>query len=255
MKMKPALHIAALPVAVCAIMPFAGNAAAQSDWEFQITPYVWMSGLDGKVGTIPGLPAASVDLSFGDILDNLDFAGMVFATARHDPWVLHLDANYVKTTTSKAVGGILIDNVKLTSQTTTLSMGVGYALATSDKGSFEAYLGARAWWLDNQFTLTTARAGNTFNRTETESWVDPLIGVSGYFDLSEKWRLFGLAEIGGFGAGAQIEWGAFAGVTYAINKNVGLNLAWRHQYVDYDSNGIVFNATQSGPAIGVTFGF
>ncbi|WP_156953419.1 hypothetical protein [Afifella pfennigii] len=61
--------------------------AHAQDWEFQVTPYAWLSGLSGDVGTIPGLPAGSVDLSFGDILDDLDFAGMLLASARNGPWV------------------------------------------------------------------------------------------------------------------------------------------------------------------------
>ena len=37
-----------------------------SGWEFQVSPYAWMSGLNGELGTIPGAPPVDADLSFND---------------------------------------------------------------------------------------------------------------------------------------------------------------------------------------------
>lgn len=228
--------------------------ARAQDWEFQVTPYAWLSGLSGDVGTIPGLPAGSVDLSFGDILDDLDFAGMLLASARNGPWVIYLDTTYVRTSSTESLGGVVFDRVEVDSETTTLSFAVGRTLAETAQGSVDAYLGARAWWLENTFDLRGVGGGQA-RRTEKANWVNPLIGVAGRYRLAERWTLFGALEVGGFGVGADSEWSVLAGATWQITDTFGASFGWRHLEVDYDEDGVVFDVRQSGPVIGATFRF
>ncbi len=47
-------------------------------WQYELTPYLWASRMDGNVKAGP-LPKTSVDMKFSDILDNLD-AGFMTAT-------------------------------------------------------------------------------------------------------------------------------------------------------------------------------
>ncbi len=44
--------------------------------EVILTGYLYASALDGSASSAPGLPAANIDLSFRDILDDLDFGFM-----------------------------------------------------------------------------------------------------------------------------------------------------------------------------------
>lgn len=239
-----------------AVAALATGAEAQSvqGWEFQITPYAWMSGLSGDVGTIPGLPAGSVDLSFGDILEDLDFAGMLMGSARHGPWVIYLDTTYVRTSSTESLGGILFDRVEVESETTTLALAAGRTIAETPQGSIDAYLGARAWWLENTFELRGVGGGKR-GRTEEANWVDPLIGVAGRYRASDRWTLFGALEAGGFGVGADSEWSLLAGATYNFTEGFGVSFGWRHLEVDYDEDGVVFDVRQSGPVLGATFSF
>jgi hypothetical protein len=45
----------------------AGTAGISDRWTFTLSPYLWAAGIQGKTGTLAGLPAADVDQSFGDI--------------------------------------------------------------------------------------------------------------------------------------------------------------------------------------------
>jgi hypothetical protein len=231
----------------------AGSAAAQQGWEFSLTPYGWLSGLEGDVGSIPGLPASSVDLSFGDILEDLDYAFMMIASARNGPWVVYFDGTAVQTTSEENVGGALVDKVKIRSKTDTLALSVGRVLAESPRGNVDAYLGARFWWLENTFTVKTA--GGSRESTEKANWADPIVGVSGRYRAADRWTLFGSAEVGGFGVGADFEWSVLAGARYEVSDLWGVSFGWRHLQVDYDKDGIVFDVTQTGPVIGATFRF
>jgi hypothetical protein len=233
-----------------------GMAQAQSagDWQFRVTPYAWLSGLSGDIGTIPGLPSGSVDLSFGDILDDLDFAGMLMASARNGPWVVYLDTTYVRTSSTETLGGVVFDNVMIDSDTTTLALAVGRTLSQTSQGYVDAYVGARAWWLDNQFTLTGV-GGGVSSRTEKADWINPLLGVTGRYELSDQWSFFGALEAGGFGVGADSEWSVLAGATWQVSARFGVSFGWRHLEVDYREAGVVFDVAQSGPIIGATFRF
>ena len=232
----------------------AAHAQSASDWEWQATPYAWMSGLKGDVGTVAGLPPTEVDMSFSDVLDDLDFAGMFLASARNGPWVFYLDTTYVKTSTTEPLGGILFDSIGIRSETTTFALAAGRTVASSPKGHLDAYVGARGWWLTNSFKLNGVNGGST-SETEKASWVDPLIGVAGRYQANDRWTLFGALETGGFGAGADSEWSVLAGATYAVSDRFGVSMGWRHMEVDYDKDGVLFDVKQSGPVLGATFRF
>jgi hypothetical protein len=60
---------------------------SESDaWQFEITPYVLGAGLNGTVGI--GSVTANVDMSFSDLLENLDAGFMALFEARKGRWTL-----------------------------------------------------------------------------------------------------------------------------------------------------------------------
>lgn len=144
--------------------------------------------------------------------------------------------------------------MQVDSETTTLALAVGRTFAETDRGWLDAYLGARAWQLENTFDLRAIGGGGT-RRTEKADWIDPLIGAAGRYRLTERWTLFGALEFGGFGVGAESEWSVLAGATWQVTDAFGASFGWRHMEVDYDKGGVVFDVRQSGPVIGATFRF
>lgn len=235
-----------------------GSSAAQaqgaSGWEFQVSPYGWLTGLDGAVGAIPGAPPVDVDLSFGDILENLDVGGMLLASARKGPWVIYADTIYSRLTAKEELGGVIFDSVKIRNETAVFALAAGRTVAQSPQGSIDAYVGARAWSMKNRFELRDVGGGRS-TRTEKADWIDPIIGISGRYRLADRWMLFGALEVGGFGVGADSEWSVLGGASYAFTERFAASFAWRHLEVDYDKNGILFDASLSGPVLGATFRF
>jgi len=70
--MKPRLNNIELSL-LCLIFFVVGYSSAQAEsksedkWHFQIAPYAWLAGQNGKVATLPGLPPADVDVDFTTI--------------------------------------------------------------------------------------------------------------------------------------------------------------------------------------------
>ncbi|SDJ54010.1 hypothetical protein [Aliiruegeria lutimaris] len=249
--------VARLAGAATAAFLLATQAVAQSQWEFTVSPYAWLAGLEGDLGTLPGLPSEKVSLSFGDIVEDLDYGLFLFASARNGPWVLFFDGSAVQTTSSESVGGPIVDSIEVESRTSNLALAAGRTVAGNNVSNLDVYIGARAWWLENEITVKTQTATGLgkIKKSSDASWVDPLIGIAGQYAASDRWNLFGSAEIGGIGLGADLEWGLMAGATYEVNERFGLTFAWRYLAVDYEEDGIVFDVTQSGPLLGATFRF
>lgn len=242
----------------CVLFVTAVGARAQqgqvSDWQVKVTPYIWMTGLTGDVGRLPDGSPIDVDLSFQDVLEDLDIAGMVYGSVSNDLWAVYLDLTYVSTSARESLGGILFDEARVESDTATLGLAVGRTFIKTDRVSATAYIGGRAWWIRNKFELRGVNGGS-IRETSSESWIDPLIGVATQLELNERWSLTGALDVSGFGVGADSGFSALVGATYQVRDKIGVTFGWRHLEVDYDSDGTLYDVRQSGPILGATFVF
>ncbi|WP_216901109.1 hypothetical protein [Synechococcus sp. CCY 9618] len=99
------------------------------------------------------------------------------------------------------------------------------------------------------------RYGN-FNSTVAQ----PLLGTQAMVFLSPRLRIFGRADIGGFGIGQpdNISWNTQAGVGYAIGNSTQLNLSWRLLHLGGSNGATPRNAyliNENGIEVGVKFFF
>jgi hypothetical protein len=62
----------------------------QPSWSFTAGAYLWAAGVQGDVGQF-GLPPVTVDASFSDIFDNLDFAATAVGEIRYGDFGLFND--------------------------------------------------------------------------------------------------------------------------------------------------------------------
>ena len=67
--------------------------AQNTPFKYQFTPYVWLSGLKGDVGARN--QTASVNASFNDLLDHLDFGLMGAFEGRLGQWRILTDTLYL----------------------------------------------------------------------------------------------------------------------------------------------------------------
>jgi len=91
--MKPYKNtMLALALAGLAIAP---ASMASDGWQYELTPYVFFSGMKGDIG-VGGLPPIDIDASFSDIADNLEAGFMGMFTARNGPLLFSFDGSYTK---------------------------------------------------------------------------------------------------------------------------------------------------------------
>lgn len=63
------------------------------------------------------------------------------------------------------------------------------------------------------------------------------------------------ADIGGFGVGADFTWQVLGTVNYLLTDHLSVSAGYKHLAIDYDDDGYVFDATLSGPVLGITYRF
>lgn len=241
-------------LAAAALALLAAPAGAEEGWTFRVAPYLWAAGLSGEVAAIPGAPPADVDLSFGDIFETLDFGAFVAAEARKGDWFLRADAQAVLTEDDLDTPGPQFSGGSLESDTYFLGVSLGRTVYRDERFTSEAFVGLRAWLIDTELRLDAGLAPAA-SRGSTESFVSPLVGLSGDVRLARDWRLFASASAGGFGAGADLDAGATGGVRYAAGETWGLVAGYRWLRLDYSDGDFLYDVTQQGPFLGADFTF
>jgi hypothetical protein len=237
-------------------------ASAQEDdartWQYTVKPYLLASSIDGEagVGRVGGIP---IDISFSDILENLQMAGMLNFEAQHrNGWGMIFDYAFMDLggDTSVGLGGIVDAGVR---------QGILEALAShrlkTGTGTLELLAGIR-WW-DNQVQIDfdPLIGGGSPSLSVDEGWVDPVVGLRWTNSLSDRWKWSLRGDIGGFGVGSDFSWSARATAFYHMTDRFDLEFGYMAVDVDYDngkaadSGLFTYDATTHGPMVGLVIKF
>ncbi len=229
--------ILGLPVA----MAFSGQAEAQT--KFSVAPYIWGAGLQGTVGA-RGL-TAPVDIGFGDILDNTDFAAIVHAEATGDRVGFLFDLVYLNL-------GVAGDIAELDSRFYLMEFAATGLLSRNVEG----LIGVR--YLNVQDTLGFSGPFG-FEAEPAQGWVDPFVGLRTTGSLGDRWSLTVRGDVGGFGISSDLAWQMVGTLSYELSPSVDLGLGYRHLDINYKTGEgaerFVWDMAMSGPFFGARFNF
>jgi len=242
--------------------PVRADTAGGEQWQFEVTPYLFAAAMKGTVGA-KGV-TTDIDLSFGDILDVLDFGAAGLFEARKGRWTFALDASYSKLSIggNRSFQGPLgfsnnvALNVNFTQQIYTPY--VGYRVL-DERTKVDLIGGARYTSLESDLTLalTTGAAllpdgsrsvGGSLN------WWDPIIGVQVSAPIADKWSFVGYADVG-VGGESDSTYQAQALLKWQFGKTFSAKFGYRYLAQDYRKDGIVWDVKFSGPYIGLGIAF
>ncbi len=228
----------------------ASQAAASGDaWRFQLTPYAWMAGLSGDVRPLAGAPTIGTSRSFGDLLDDLDGAFFMTASARRDRWVLFGDLTWASLSHEGVLPpGVAIEG-KLSQRSFTAA--AGYQAVSEPSHRLDLLAGARAWRIEAEVAVPALGLG----ASDTERWVDPILAARLRSTWTPLWSTLLHADIGGFGVGADTTWQLVATGNYQASDAFTLSAGYRHLAVDREEAGTRIDVSMSGPLLGATWRF
>ncbi len=248
--------------AVAVVIPAVNGFALENEWEFDVAPYGWLAGIEGDV-TAKG-SKSSVDASFSDLLDVLDFGSMVHLEAGKNNWGVFVDLTYLKFSADEHVDPA---TVEIDTKMWVVEIGGVYRLGEWHVGSnksrrlaLDVLGGGRYWSLETEIDISVPTVG-TFDAKDTVDWIDPFIGFRIRTNLTEKLLFTGRFDVGGFDVGdsSDLTWNVLALLGYGFTERATLWLGYRAMDVDYEegrgANLFEFDVTMSGPIVGVNFRF
>ena len=236
----------------------AATATPEDRWEVSVTAYAWAPSVEGH--TRVGGQKADVDTPFSDLLKDLTFGGMGAVAARRGRFGFYVNSFFGRTRSDEGSGRI---EARVRSDTAMVGLGGLYRLldwqAEPDMswlrgGQLEALAGVR---VTSMRTEINGRHGLP-KFDDDKAWVDPLVGLGGRLQLTDRWETFAEGDIGGFGVGSDITWSWTAGIGYGFElfgHASFVRAGYRMLYQDYKDGGFEWDVTYKGPVIGLTTKF
>lgn len=219
---------------------------------FKGAAYLWATGLEGRMRTLPPLPTVKVDIGFDQVMKNFDGGIMGAGEIGYGRYLLFLDVIASKISPNKTVYPVGFPaGVKVDSASFIGLAAAGYRFVDTDSYSLDGFAGVRGFSTKN--TLRVQLLPGTLKLSESEQWADAVIGARFKLNLTPSWYL---TTIGFVGKGAsRYEWDVFGGVGYAIDQRWSAFAGYRAMKVDYRNGNFIFDALQQGPVLGLTSRF
>jgi outer membrane protein OmpA-like peptidoglycan-associated protein len=175
-------------VALLAVIGAPGpvQASEQDGWQFEITPYAWLTGIDGDVAARGR--EASFEKDFSDLKDNVDagFMGLVSASynrvvlfGQYDYVELGPDGSLVADLGVSALPGGRVDG---SLDTKIGTLGIGYRFDTFGENTIDVLVGVRDISIEAELRAAGQARSREIGATDTLIMLRPSIR------LSERWR-------------------------------------------------------------------
>jgi len=234
------------------ISVFSTASMAANDWQFELTPYLFATGVEASVpysGAEPSEPSDD-DYDFF-LLDNLDGYAAATFLARQDRLSLYVDGFYARfsDTIKRPISGTEMD-MKLGF----VEGSVGYQILT-DK-DISLVVGVRNIYIDTTLDINASigrkNVSNSFSLDR--SWTDPLIGIQANFPINNNWSWSYRGDIGG-GNDTDYVVQSLINVNYQMTEHTSLKMGYRYMKAELKRNPLLENITLSGLQIGLGIQF
>lgn len=228
--------------------PVSINLDPVSHWEVRMALYGWAQSIDGDVGA-KGL-SAPVDVSFDDILDDLQFAAMGAVEISYGRWSFLADLVYAETSDSNLVSSPPL-TVELGYEQKQFIGNFFIIFETLESGrqQLDIYAGARINAVDLEVSL------GSLSRSSDRAWIDPVVGGRYQVELAESLFFRAVGDIGGFGVSSDFTWQAMVGLGYRAIENGSILLGYRSLGIDYSAGGFLYDTVAHGPVVGFEMKF
>lgn len=238
------------PVASPSATSTAASAASGEAWQHQVALYVAGVGMSGHAAV--GNLGVDVDLSFSEILEQMEIGGMAAYRGVKGDWAIMANALFVGLGATKdlPLGG----TAEADFDQTLFELDGARRFAKN----LEFYFGARLVGIDATLEARLIN-GTTLDGSEEKTWVDPLVGLRYEVPLGKSWSFVGRGDVGGFGLGSDLAWQAMAHFDWRISPHFGAAFGYVILDIDYDdgngSDYFLYDIAAQGPIAAAVFTF
>jgi len=219
--------------------------APSQEWKFVVVPYLWATGIDGDT-TVKGV-TVPVDVSFSDIVDDLDFGVLVHFDAAKGSWGFLVDSTYLDLSddfaTSLATG--------TADAQIALVEAAGFKRWSFDRRAVDFLFGTRVWSMDS----TIDSDGILPTLEGSQSWADVMAGVRVLCNPWDHWLFVFRADVAA--GGSDPSYNTSLVFNYLFEKLVSIDFGYRYLAEDYETgqgvDQFALDAALDGPLVGVGF--
>lgn len=220
---------------------YAEEQATGDEWQFKLTPYVWLAGISGDMASDGGgFPPINPDYQFFS-LDNLDGVAFLTFAAVKGQWGIHSDLVYVSFADTFEAGPVEA-SFDLSGGTVELSG----SYRPDSWGHTRLVFGLRGVKLSLDTVLTPGPTGSG-----SASFADPIIGVSHQQTFDNKWGVYARGDVGKGASEAMVN-AELAG-TYKFTDTFTLLFGYRYLKIDFEESDFLLDLTIQGYSLGFEF--
>jgi hypothetical protein len=250
------LSLCVVLISLCLSLSAHAETPSSDKWEFQLAPYAWLAGQNGKVATFPSGRPVDIDVDFyDDIRGNINGALMLVSEARKGHCGVLMDIAYTDIEFENPTPGPFFSSVSSRTKSWIVSAAGLYRLTDMEKGFLDVLGGLRYWSVESELSLG-AGLWPAQMVTNKEDWVDPIIGIKGLSSLGEsKFYTSGAFVVGGFGVGSDLMWDANLNLGYQWTTGFSTTIGYRYLDVDYEKDAFLYDVAQDGLILGLSWRF
>lgn len=218
----------------------AQETTTDNEWNNTLLSYLWVVGVSGDAEV--GGMSSDVDIDFADILDQFNAGVSIIYEGYNKDWMVLLDGTFLSLESNDPIGGI---PATAKETFTLIEGGIGHRIT---KAAFpKALVGFRyiAASVEIDSELGSADSG-------TKHILDPIVGIYHKVALGERWGIRAIADIGGFGVGTEMSYGAGIGTYYKFKRNWGAEIGYRFLKIDYEGDAVEFDGQLNGAYLGIS---
>ncbi len=226
--------------------------AAADEWQFQVTPYLWIPRISGRTGI--GNLTTDVDAALSNDNVGLNFGFMATFEARKNRWMILTDLQFSNLGTDNSTPGPFFSSSEADFKTFILDPEVGYrVLENPETGAYVDVLGGvRYWHLKTDLTFNAGILPGV-SASRSRQWADGVAGLRGRVFISPRWFLTGKGDLGG--GGSNFTYQLFGGGGVLVGRHYALIGGYRYLNVNYNKDNFLFDMALHGPIVGVGIKF
>ena len=223
---------------------------------FTLTPYLWLPGITGTVGTGTPDPAAEpapIEVDITKYKEGLRLGGaMVNLGWRRGPWSAWGDWTYANVRTeAPSFSQTLVESVQVGVVGSIVQAFGGYTALRGDGGHLDVGAGARGYGLYVWASLDGGLLGGK-RASGDDQWVDAVGVVRGGWSYENGWELAFQADAGA--GGSKLSWQVIGVAGYRFGWGA-LFGGWRYLSLDHAKGDLVIDIALSGGIFGARFAF
>ncbi|NCF19540.1 MAG: hypothetical protein GWP63_14960 [Haliea sp.] len=220
------------------------------NWEYVAEIYLWGANVD-----VTNPDGSSSEIRFTDLAQDLELGFMAALGAQRGNWLLLADFIYLDVdddVEDQVLPGVELKTLGL--EGWIINGAVGYRIHESERHTLQTLAGARYLWLEAPLTFRfdDPLPPGREKISESEGFVDGVVGFRGHWRFSPKWYLTYHADVGT--GDSDTTWQGLGAIVYRFD-NFDAVLGYRYLDWSLDDDEPLQDLNLSGVFAGIKFIF